>query len=173
MTTTAADQMVDTLLDWGVELIFGMPGDGINGIMESLRKRQDRIRFIQVRHEESAAFMACGYAKWTGRLGVCMATSGPGGIHLLNGLYDAKLDSQPVLALTGLQYHDLLNTHGQQDVELDKLFMDACIYNTLHHYARHADVFVFGTAGEHGLRRTLRNCGCRGVPRTPSCSSSR
>jgi len=129
MTTTAADQMVDTLLDWGVELIFGMPGDGINGIMESLRKRQDRIRFIQVRHEESAAFMACGYAKWTGRLGVCMATSGPGGIHLLNGLYDAKLDSQPVLALTGLQYHDLLNTHGQQDVELDKLFMDACIYS--------------------------------------------
>jgi pyruvate dehydrogenase (quinone) len=73
--------------------------------------------------------MACGYAKWTGRLGVCIATSGPGGIHLLNGLYDAKLDSQPVLAITGLQYHDLLNTHGQQDVELDKLFMDACVYS--------------------------------------------
>jgi pyruvate dehydrogenase (quinone) len=129
MATTAADVMVDTLLDWNVERIFGMPGDGINGIMEALRKRQDRIRFVQVRHEESAAFMACGYAKWTGRLGVCIATSGPGGIHLLNGLYDAKLDSQPVLAITGLQYHDLLNTHGQQDVELDKLFMDACVYS--------------------------------------------
>ncbi len=129
MSMTAADAMVNTLIDWGVELVFGMPGDGINGIMEALRKRQDRLRFIQVRHEESAALMACGYAKWTGRLGVCIATSGPGGIHLLNGIYDAKLDSQPVLAITGLQYHDLLNTHGQQDVDLDKLFMDACVYS--------------------------------------------
>jgi len=129
MSTTAADLMVETLIDWGVKLVFGMPGDGINGIMEALRKRRDEIRFIQTRHEESAAFMACGYAKWTGRLGVCIATSGPGGIHLLNGLYDAKLDSQPVLAITGLQHHDLLNTCGQQDVELDKLFMDACVYS--------------------------------------------
>jgi pyruvate dehydrogenase (quinone)/pyruvate oxidase len=129
MTTTAADVMVDALVDWGVEVVFGMPGDGVNGLMEALRKRRDRIGFIQVRHEESAAFMACGYAKWTSRLGVCIATSGPGGIHLLNGLYDAKLDSQPVLAITGLQYHDLLSTFGQQDVELDKLFMDACVYS--------------------------------------------
>jgi pyruvate dehydrogenase (quinone)/pyruvate oxidase len=129
MALTAADALVATLIDWGVEVVFGMPGDGINGIMEALRKRQDRIGFIQVRHEESAAFMACGYAKWTGRLGVCLATSGPGGIHLLNGLYDAKLDSQPVLAITGLQHHDLVNTYGQQDVELDKLFMDACVYS--------------------------------------------
>ena len=109
-STTAADMLVDTLTEWGVEIVFGMPGDGINGIMEALRKRQDKIRFIQVRHEEAAAFMACGYAKWTGRLGVCLATSGPGGIHLLNGLYDAKLDGQPVLAITGLQYHDLVGT---------------------------------------------------------------
>jgi pyruvate dehydrogenase (quinone) len=130
VSTTAADVMIDTLIEWGVTLVFGMPGDGINGIMEALRKRQDQISFIQTRHEESAAFMACGYAKWTGRLGVCIATSGPGGIHLLNGLYDAKLDGQPVLAITGLQFHDLLNTCGQQDVELDKLFMDACIYST-------------------------------------------
>jgi pyruvate dehydrogenase (quinone)/pyruvate oxidase len=101
----------------------------VNGVIEALRKRQDRIRFIQTRHEEAAAFMACGYAKWTGRLGVCIATSGPGGIHLLNGLYDAKLDRQPVLAITGLQFHDLLNTHTQQDVELDKLFMDVAVYN--------------------------------------------
>jgi pyruvate dehydrogenase (quinone)/pyruvate oxidase len=129
MPTTAADILVETLTDWGVEVIFGIPGDGINGIIEALRKKQDRIRFIQVRHEEAAAFMACGYAKWTGKLGACIATSGPGGIHLLNGLYDAKLDGQPVIAITGLQFHDLLHTHTQQDVELDKLFMDVCAYN--------------------------------------------
>ncbi|HEY9670673.1 MAG TPA: thiamine pyrophosphate-dependent enzyme [Waterburya sp.] len=130
MTTTAADVLIDTLLDWGVDVIFGLPGDGINGIMESLRTRQDEIRFIQVRHEEAAAFMACAYAKYTGKLGVCLATSGPGGIHLLNGLYDAKLDGQPVLAITGHHYHDLINTHSQQDVDLDKVFMDVAVYNT-------------------------------------------
>jgi len=126
---TAAEVLIDRLIDWGVEVIFGLPGDGINGIMEALRTRQEKIRFIQVRHEESAAFMACGYAKFTGKLGVCLATSGPGGIHLLNGLYDAKLDHHPVLAITGLQFHDLIGTHTQQDVALDKLFMDVCVYN--------------------------------------------
>ena len=121
--------MVNSLMHWGVEVIFGIPGDGINGLMEALRKRQDRIRFIQVRHEEAAAFMACAWAKFTGKLGVCLATSGPGGIHLLNGLYDAKGDGQPVLALTGMHYHDLLSTNAQQDVELDKLFENVCVYN--------------------------------------------
>jgi pyruvate dehydrogenase (quinone) len=130
MKATAADILIDAIHDWGVEVIFGLPGDGINGIMEALRQRADKIRFIQVRHEEAAAFMACGYAKYTGKLGVCLATSGPGGIHLLNGLYDAKLDGQPVLAITGLQYHDLIHTYTQQDVELDKLFMDVAVYNT-------------------------------------------
>jgi len=125
----ASDVLVESLLDWGVEVIFGLPGDGINGVMEALRQQQDKIRFIQVRHEEAAAFMACGYAKFTGKLGVCLATSGPGGIHLLNGLYDAKLDHQPVLAITGLQFHDLIGTYTQQDVALDKLFMDVCVYN--------------------------------------------
>src|ERR687892_2258679 len=129
MAQTAADVLIETLIAWEVDVVFGLPGDGINGIMEALRKRQQDIRFIQVRHEEAAAFNACAYAKWTGRLGACIATSGPGGIHLLNGLYDAKLDGQPVIAITGLQYHDLLNTHGQQDVDLDKLFMDACVYS--------------------------------------------
>ena len=129
MADTAGDVLVQTLIDWGVEVVFGIPGDGINGVIESLRKRKDEIRYIQVRHEESAAFAACGYAKWTGKLGVCISTSGPGGIHLLNGIYDAKLDCQPVLAITGLQFHDLLSTHTQQDVELDKLFMDACAYS--------------------------------------------
>src|ERR1041384_4163530 len=129
MADTAADVLIDTLCDWGVQVVFGLPGDGINGIIEALRKRADRIRFVQVRHEEAAAFMACAYAKYTGKLGVCLATSGPGGLHLLNGLYDAKLDGQPVLALTGLQYHDLINTQTQQDVELDKVFQDVAVYN--------------------------------------------
>jgi pyruvate dehydrogenase (quinone) len=128
-TKTTSDVLVDTLVDWGVDTVFGIPGDGINGIIEALRKAQDRIRFIQVRHEEAAAFAACGYAKFTGRLGCCVATSGPGGIHLLNGLYDAKLDGVPVLAITGLQFHDLLHTDTQQDVELDKLFTDVAKYN--------------------------------------------
>jgi pyruvate dehydrogenase (quinone)/pyruvate oxidase len=139
MADTAAQIMVQSLIDWGVDTIFGIPGDGINGIIEALRRRQDEIRFIQTRHEEAAAFMACGYAKWTGRLGVCIATSGPGGIHLLNGLYDAKLDGQPVLAITGLQFHDLLQTHTQQDVELDKLFMDVAVYNSRIMGAAHAE----------------------------------
>jgi pyruvate dehydrogenase (quinone) len=126
---TAGDVLVERLMDWGVEVVFGLPGDGINGVIEAFRVRKDKIRFIQVRHEEAAAFMACGYAKFTGKLGVCLATSGPGGIHLLNGLYDAKLDSAPVLAITGMQFHDLIGTHTQQDVELDKLFIDCCVYN--------------------------------------------
>src|SRR5688572_6471734 len=129
MAQTAGDILVETLIAWGVDTVFGMPGDGINGVMEALRIRQDRIRFVQVRHEESAALAACGYAKWTGRLGVCLATSGPGGLHLLNGLYDAKLDCQPVLAITGLQFHDLIGTYSQQDVELDKVFMDVAKFN--------------------------------------------
>ena len=129
MQANASDVLVQTLIDWGVNVIFGIPGDGINGLIEALRKQQDKIRFVQTRHEEAAAFMACAYAKWTGQLGVCIATSGPGGIHLLNGLYDAKLDGQPVLAITGLQFHDLVETMTQQDVELDKLFMDVAVYN--------------------------------------------
>src|SRR5256884_1685313 len=129
MAQTAADVLIEGIIDWGVDTVFGLPGDGINGIMEALRKRQDRVRFIQVRHEEAAAFMACAYAKYTGRLGCCLATSGPGGIHLLNGLYDAKLDQAPVLAITGLQYHDLIGTFTQQDVALDKLFMDVAVFN--------------------------------------------
>jgi pyruvate dehydrogenase (quinone) len=129
MAKTTADLLVERLIDWGVDTVFGLPGDGVNGIFEALRTRQDQIRFIQVRHEEAAAFAACGYAKYTRRLGVCLATSGPGGIHLLNGLYDAKCDLQPVLAITGHTFHDLIGTHQQQDVDLDKLFMDVAVFN--------------------------------------------
>ena len=129
MAKTLADVLVGRLIDWGVDTIFGLPGDGVNGIFEALRQRQDDIQFIQVRHEEAAALAACGYAKFTGRLGVCLATSGPGGVHLLNGLYDAKCDGQPVLAITGHTHHDLIGTHYQQDVDLDKLFMDVSLYS--------------------------------------------
>src|SRR5579875_3826667 len=104
MAKTAADFLLDRLLDWGVDTVSGFPGDGINGILGSLRRYEDRIRFIQTRHEEMASFRACGHAKWTGQVGVCMATSGPGAIHLLNGLYDAKLDHQPVVAIVGQTY---------------------------------------------------------------------
>src|SRR3954463_15277284 len=128
--STAADILVETLLEWDVDIIFGLPGDGINGIVEALRTRQDRIRFIVARHEEAAAFMACAYAKWTGRLGCCLATTGPGGIHLLNGLYDAKFDRAPVLAITGLPYHDLLQTATQQDVDHVRLFQDVAEHST-------------------------------------------
>jgi pyruvate dehydrogenase (quinone)/pyruvate oxidase len=130
MTRTAADVLIETLIDWDVDTIFGLPGDGINGIMESLRTHQDKIRFIQVRHEESAAFAATAYSKFTGRLGVCLATSGPGGLHLINGLYDAKLDGASVLAITGHHYSDLIDTAQQQDVDLTRVFEDVTVYNT-------------------------------------------
>jgi pyruvate dehydrogenase (quinone)/pyruvate oxidase len=125
----ASDMLVERLIAWGVDTIFGLPGDGINGVFEALRKNKDRIRFIHMRHEESAAFAACAYAKFTGRIGVCIATSGPGGIHLLNGLYDAKMDGAPVLAITGMQHSDLIGTFTQQDVALDKLYQDVAVYN--------------------------------------------
>src|SRR5450755_455270 len=154
-TTTAADVLVESLLDWGVDTIFGLPGDGINGVMEALRTRKDKIRFIQVRHEESAAFMACAYAKYTGKLGVCLATSGPGGLHLLNGLYDAKMDSQPVLAITGMHYHDLIGTLAQQDVELDKVFVDVCVFNQrvmgVTHVENLVDLACRTALGYHGV----------------------
>src|SRR3954471_3251003 len=127
--SNAADVLVDTLIAWDVQVIFGLPGDGINGVMEALRRRKDKISFIQVRHEESAAFMASAYAKWTGKLGVCLATSGPGGTNLLTGLYDAKLDQAPVLAITGQQFHDLIETFTQQDVDLTRVFNDVTVFN--------------------------------------------
>jgi pyruvate dehydrogenase (quinone) len=137
-----ADIVAEALLDWKVEVIFGLPGDGINGFMEALRRRKDKIKFILVRHEESAAFMACAYAKYTGKLGVCVATSGPGAIHLLNGLYDAKLDNTPVLAITGSTYSDLMNSNYQQDVNLLQLFSDVTVYNNMINRPEHAEMTV-------------------------------
>ena len=129
-TKTAAQALIDILVDeWGVRHIFGLPGDGINPLMEALRQRQDAVQFIQVRHEEAAAFAAVGYAKVSGRLGVCLSTSGPGAIHLLNGLYDGKMDQVPVLAITGMPYHDLIGTFYQQDVATDRLMQDVAVYS--------------------------------------------
>ncbi|HEY2468622.1 MAG TPA: thiamine pyrophosphate-dependent enzyme [Terracidiphilus sp.] len=129
MAKQVSDLIVERLIEWGVDTIFGLPGDGVDGFFESLRTHQNQIRFIQVRHEEAAAFAAVGYAKYTGRLGVCCATSGPGGIHLLNGLYDAKCDQVPVLAITGHTFHDLIGMDYQQDVDLDKLYIDVAEFN--------------------------------------------
>jgi pyruvate dehydrogenase (quinone)/pyruvate oxidase len=131
MSKIASELLIERLADWGVDTIFGLPGDGINGIMEGLRRHEDRVRFFLVHHEEAAAFMATGYAKCTGRLGVCLATSGPGGLHLMNGLYDAKLDHVPVLAITGVQSTSQLGTDYQQEVHLDRVFMDLAVYNQM------------------------------------------
>jgi pyruvate dehydrogenase (quinone) len=119
-----SDFIVERLGEWGVRRIYGYPGDGINGIMGALQRAEGEIEFVQVRHEEMAAFMACGHAKWTGEVGVCLATSGPGAIHLLNGLYDAKLDHQPVVAIVGQQARTALGGSYQQEVDLVSLFKD-------------------------------------------------
>jgi pyruvate dehydrogenase (quinone) len=155
MTKIAGEALVERLADWGVDTVFGIPGDGINGIMEGLRRVQDRIRFVLVHHEEAAAFMATGYAKSTGRLGVCLATSGPGAIHLLNGLYDAKLDHVPVLAITGMQESQMLGTGYQQEVAVDRLFMDVAGYDQMIHVPVQVTTLV-DLAVRHALaRRTV------------------
>ncbi len=122
--TTVADFIIDRLHAWGVRRVFGYSGDGVNGIIGALDRASDRIAFVQVRHEEQAAFMACAHAKFTGEIGVCVATSGPGAIHLLNGLYDAKADHVPVLALVGQSATFALGTEFQQEVDLQTLFKD-------------------------------------------------
>ncbi|MFG1925302.1 thiamine pyrophosphate-dependent enzyme [Cryptosporangium sp. NPDC048952] len=129
MGRIAAEALIERLAEWGVDTVYGLPGDGINGIMEGLRRHSDRVKFILVHHEEAAAFMATAHAKATGKIGVCLATSGPGGLHLLNGLYDAKLDHAPVLAITGLQETSVLGSGYQQEVALDQVFTDVAEYN--------------------------------------------
>jgi pyruvate dehydrogenase (quinone)/pyruvate oxidase len=129
MADTASDLLLERLMDWGVDTIFGLPGDGINGLMEALRKREGRIRYVHVRHEEVGAMAAVGYAKFTGKLGVCFSTAGPGAIHLANGLLDARLDGAPVLAISGMTYHDLIGTHYLQDFDTDYLFSNLAAYN--------------------------------------------
>jgi pyruvate dehydrogenase (quinone) len=124
VAATVSDFLVGRLLAWGVRRVFGYPGDGINGVVGALARATDKIGFVQARHEEMAAFMACGHAKFTGKPGVCLATSGPGAVHLLNGLYDAKMDRQPVVAIVGQQSRSALGGHYQQEVDLVSLFKD-------------------------------------------------
>ncbi len=126
---TAADQLVERLIEWGIDTVFGLPGDGINGVMESLRTHQDDIRFIHVRHEETAALAACAYGKFTGRPAACLATAAPGAVHLMNGLYDARIDQAPVVAITGMTYHDVIGTHYLQDINHDFALNDPCVYS--------------------------------------------
>ncbi|TFB18486.1 pyruvate oxidase [Filobacillus milosensis] len=128
---SAGDYMMDILLDWGVDHIYGMPGDSINTLIESIRKVKDQINFIQVRHEEAGALAAAAYAKLTGKLGVCMGIAGPGAIHLLNGLYDAKLDKAPVLAIVGQVETDLMGTDFFQEIDLANLFKDVAVYSQM------------------------------------------
>ncbi len=126
MSDTVGDYLLERLTTWGIRRIYGYPGDGINGILGAFSRSSNgqRPEFVQVRHEEMAAFMACAHAKFTGELGVCLATSGPGAVHLLNGLYDAKLDHQPVVAIVGQQARAGLGGHYQQEIDLDALFKD-------------------------------------------------
>jgi pyruvate dehydrogenase (quinone) len=135
---TTADILVETLISWGASFVFGIVGDGVNSVIEALRRRQDRIRYVGVRHEEAAAFMASGFAKHTGRLGVCLGTTGPGAIHLMNGLYDAAFDGAPVVAITGTTFHDLGGTRFMQGVDTVALMKDVALYNVAVTGPRHA-----------------------------------
>ena len=137
-----SDIIAEALIDWNIDVVFGLPGDGINGFIEALRIRQNKIKFVLVRHEESASLMACAYAKYTGKIGVCVSTSGPGAIHLLNGLYDAKADNVPVVAITGSTFSDIMDSGFLQDIKLLQLFSDVASYNTMINVPEQAEMAV-------------------------------
>jgi pyruvate dehydrogenase (quinone) len=148
---TCSDFLLERLYEWGIRRIYGYPGDGINGIMGALgrvEKNSHAIEFIQARHEEMAAFMACGHAKFTGEVGVCLATSGPGAIHLLNGLYDAKMDHVPLVAIVGQQSRQGLGGHYQQEVDLTILFKDVA-----------SEFIQMGSRPEIGLQLMIQKTG--------------
>src|ERR1044071_2707500 len=153
---TASDVLADRLIDWGVDTIFGLPGDGINGFMEALRTRHDRLRYIHVRHGGGAR--AGGYAEFTGKLGVCFATSGPGAVHLMNGLLDARVEQAPLLAITGMTYHDLIGTAYLQDINIDYLMNDVALYNQRimgpQHVTNVADLACRTALGQRGPAHT-------------------
>jgi len=148
MAQTVSDHIIQRLYAWGVRTIYGYPGDGINGLIGAIERAEGRIRFIQPRHEEAAAFMACGHAKFTGEVGVCMATSGPGAIHLLNGLYDAQMDHQPVVAIVGQSARTAIGADYQQEVDLASLFKDVA-----HHYVHECS---HPAAARHQIDRAIR-----------------
>ncbi len=157
MSATVGDYLLYRLGQWGIRRIYGYPGDGINGIIGALG-RTSELQFIQARHEEMAAFMACAHAKFTGEVGVCLATSGPGAIHLLNGLYDAKLDHQPVVAIVGQQARAALGGHYQQEVDLVALFKDVA--------SEYVTMVTKPSAVRHAVDRAVRIAQCE---RTVTC----
>lgn len=128
MSRNVGDFVIERLGEWGIDIIFGYPGDGINGVLAAPQKADCPINFVQVRHEEMAAFMATAYAKFTGGLGVCLSTGGPGATHMITGLYDAKVDRQPVLAITGGAPRGVRGAHYQQELNLDRALADACLF---------------------------------------------
>lgn len=148
MADTVSDFVINRLHEWGVRRIYGYPGDGINGLMGALARAEEQMRFIQARHEELAAFMACAHAKFTGEVGVCLATSGPGAVHLLNGLYDAKLDHQPVVAIVGQQARTAIGSHYQQEIDLQSLFKDVA--------SRFVTTVTHPAAARHAIDRAMR-----------------
>src|SRR4029078_346717 len=148
MARTVSDFLLARLREWGVHRIFGYPGDGINAILGALQEAKGDPELIQVRHEESAAFMACGHAKFTGEVGVCLATSGPGAIHLLNGLYDAKMDHAPVVAIVGQSSRAALGGSYQQEVDLTNLFKDVA--------GEYVEMIVAPEQVRHVIDRALR-----------------
>jgi pyruvate dehydrogenase (quinone) len=158
MAGTVADFLFERLSAWGVRRVYGYPGDGINGLLGAFGRADGRFEFVQVRHEEMAAFMACGHAKFTGEVGVCVATSGPGAVHLLNGLYDAKLDHQPVVAIVGQQARAGLGGNYQQEIDLASLFKDVC-----HEYVH---VAMEAAQIRHLVDRAMR---IAAAERTPTC----
>src|SRR4051794_10173436 len=141
-TDNTSDIIVDKLIAWNVELIFSLVGDGVNPLYEALRKRKDKIRLITVRHEEAAAFMASGYAKCTGRIGLCLGTTGPGAVHLMNGLYDAAMEGTSVLAITGIVPHDLQGTRYIQEVDTVAMLQEIAVYNQVITGPIHAQTVV-------------------------------
>jgi pyruvate dehydrogenase (quinone) len=158
MAPDVSDMLLDRLEAWGVKRLFGYPGDGINGLFGALRRAQERFEFVQARHEEMAAFMACAHAKYTGELGVCISTSGPGAVHMLNGLYDAKLDHQPVLAIVGQQSRAALGSAYLQEIDLAALFKDVA-----HEFVQMATT---AEQARHLLDRAVR---IALAERTPTC----
>ena len=177
MKETVGDFLLKRLAAWGVRRIYGYPGDGINGIMGAFG-RAEGMQFVQARHEELAAFMACAHAKFTGEVGVCLATSGPGAIHLLNGLYDARLDHQPVVAIVGQQSRAAIGGDYQQEVDLLSLFKDVA-----HEYVHMASTpqqmrHLVDRAVRIALDRRTVTCKgprcpttCRGSPAPSGCSA--
>ena len=169
MAQQVSDYVLERLTQWGIHRVFGYPGDGINGFLGAFDRAEGDPEFIQVRHEEMSAFMACAHAKFTGEIGVCIATSGPGAIHLLNGLYDAKLDHQPVLALIGQQKRYSLGAHYQQEVDLNTLFKDVSEFvNTCMHPAQARHLLDRGDPHRAGRARQSRRSSSR-----PTCRRRR